>query len=102
MSAAQSLDPRSGPSSHPDRIDVLEPLRRSLGDVSETADQFAQAQALLRAIDQFSRIYAEEREGAGTRAYLPHRDDRRLARARLLARAVRGLRRPVLTTKGGL
>ncbi|NEV01506.1 hypothetical protein [Bradyrhizobium uaiense] len=99
MSAARSLDPRSEPSSHPDRIDVLEPLRRSLGDVRETADQFAQAQALLRAIDQFSRTYAEEREGAA--AYLPHRDDRRLARARLLARVVRGLRKTVLTAKGG-
>ncbi|MGY4229153.1 hypothetical protein ACVMIH_006514 [Bradyrhizobium sp. USDA 4503] len=91
MPATQSRDPRL--SGYPDRIEVLGPLRKSLGEVKETADQFEQAQLLLRAIERFSRRYAADRNCGGAPA--------ELARRRLVARAVRGLRRTVLATKGG-
>ena len=55
MPALQNRDPQAWLSSYVDRIEVLEPLRKSLGEVKETADQFEQAQALLRAIERFSR-----------------------------------------------
>ncbi|WP_342725801.1 hypothetical protein AAFG07_02135 [Bradyrhizobium sp. B097] len=101
MPATQNRDPQARLSGHVDRIEVLEPLRKSLGEVNETADQFEQAQALLRAIERFSRTYAADRKCAGTPAGLAQRDERRLARGRLVARAVRGLRRTVLAAKGG-
>ena len=101
MPATQNRDPQARLSSHVDRIEVLEPLRMSLGEVKETADQFEQAQALLRAIERFSRTYAADRKCTGTPAELVWRDERRLARQRLVARAVRGLRRTVLAAKRG-
>ncbi|MGY3584041.1 hypothetical protein ACVIGB_006900 [Bradyrhizobium sp. USDA 4341] len=101
MPATQNRDPQARLSGDLERIEVLEPLRRSLGEVNETADQFEQAQALLRAIERFSRTYAADRKCAGTPAELARRDARRLARRRLVARAVRGLRRTVLAAKGG-
>jgi hypothetical protein len=101
MPAIQNRDPQARLSSHVDRIEVLEPLRRSLGEVNETAAQFEQAQALLRAIERFSRTYAADRKCAGAPAELVWRDARRLARRRLVARAVRGSRRTVLAAKRG-
>ncbi|MBR1206026.1 MULTISPECIES: hypothetical protein [unclassified Bradyrhizobium] len=101
MPATQNRDPQARLSGHVDRIEVLEPLRKSLGEVKETAGQFEQAQALLRAIERFSRTHAADRKCAGTPAELARRDERRLARRRLVARAVRGLRRTVLAAKGG-
>ncbi|SED74817.1 hypothetical protein [Bradyrhizobium erythrophlei] len=101
MPATQIRDPQARLSGDLDRIEVLEPLRRSLGEVNETADQFEQAQALLRAIERFSRTYAADRKCAGTSAELVRRDERRLARRRLVARAVRGSRKTVLAAKGG-
>jgi hypothetical protein len=93
------LDLRSGPSGHTDRIEALEPLRRSLGEVRETADQFDQAQALLRAIERFADAHAAGQENAGASAGLARRDDRCAARGRLLVRALRGQRRTVLAAK---
>ncbi|MGN8550467.1 hypothetical protein ACQPTN_40300 [Bradyrhizobium sp. 13971] len=101
MPATPSRDPRSRLSGYPDRIEVLEPLRKSLGEVKETADQFEQAQLLLGAIERFSRRYAADRNCGGAPAELARRDERRLARRRLAARAVRGLRKTVPAAKGG-
>ncbi|MHC2253944.1 hypothetical protein ACVILK_003636 [Bradyrhizobium embrapense] len=99
MPATQSRDSRL--SGYPDRIEVLEPLRKSLGEVRETADQFEQAQLLLQAIERFSRRYAADRNCAGTPVELAWRDECRMARRRLAARAVRGLRKTALAAKGG-
>ncbi|MES5484534.1 hypothetical protein QMZ05_17395 [Bradyrhizobium sp. INPA03-11B] len=100
MPATRSLDPRSGPSGHVVRIEVLEPLRKSLGEVKETADQFEQAQALLRAIERFSCKYAVDRRSAGAPVDPVHRDHRRLVRGKILARVIRRSRRSVLAAKG--
>lgn len=51
----------------PDVLEVLEPLRRSLGDVRVSTPQFDQAQVLLGAIDRFVRRMTAGQDGSGGR-----------------------------------
>ena len=97
MPATRSFDPRFEPSGDTVRTEVLEPLRRSLSEVRETADQFEQAQALLRAIERFSSAYASVRKRAGTPA---DRDARRLVRGQIRARVLRRSRSTSPAAKG--
>ena len=90
------------PPSHPGVLDVLEPLRSSLGNIAASTPQFDQAQALLLAIDRFVRGVAPVPETLA--AAPPHPVGRRhngLIRRIALIRA-RGRARNGYATKGTL